>query len=183
MRRLAARALLGVTVPLLLAACVGVDRQPPPLVVQPVEPSPATAVNAPPTTQPRPHAPVVAPAPTDAAATTPSTPLPPPPNAPVGVAPRGAVLVGAMSAASQVLLAQSRQLLMAGDLSAASDDLERALRIDPGQPVLWLELGEVRLQAGDRTQAKSNAQRANLLGGKDPVIQARAENLLLRAAR
>ena len=88
-----------------------------------------------------------------------------------------------MSAASQALLVQSHHQVAAGNLGAAADDLERALRIDPSQPVLWLELGEVRLKAGARAQAEMLAQRAQSLGGKDPAIQSRVEDLLERAAQ
>ena len=111
-------------------------------------------------------------------------PMPqPPPNAPVGPASRGAGSTAVMSLASQALLAQSRHEVGVGNLSAAADDLERALRIDPLQPLLWLELGELRLAAGDRGQAEMMAHRALSLGGRDPAIQARVEDLLVRAGR
>jgi Flp pilus assembly protein TadD len=85
------------------------------------------------------------------------------------------------SGASGVLLEQSRAQRAAGSLPAARASLERALRIEPNNPTLWLELGEVELQTGNATQAATMARKAMTLAGRDTRLAARAERLL-RAA-
>ena len=85
------------------------------------------------------------------------------------------------SGASQTLLEQSRVERDAGDYRQASALLERALRIDPNNPVLWVELGELHLTAGNDEQAATMARKALTLAGGERAIEARAERLL-RAA-
>lgn len=85
------------------------------------------------------------------------------------------------SGASQTLLEQSRAERDAGDYSQASALLERALRIDPNNPVLWVELGELHLTAGNDEQAATMARKALTLAGGERAVETRAERLL-RAA-
>jgi Flp pilus assembly protein TadD len=85
------------------------------------------------------------------------------------------------SGASGVLLEQSRAHRAAGSLPAARASLERALRLEPNNPTLWLELGEVELQTGNTAQAATLARKAMTLAGRDTRLAARAERLL-RAA-
>lgn len=87
------------------------------------------------------------------------------------------------SAASSALLAQSRTERAAGQYAAASASAERALRIDPNNPSVWLELGEIELAMGDAAQAATMARKALTLAGSDSVVEARAERLLRDAAR
>jgi len=82
------------------------------------------------------------------------------------------------SGASGALLEQSRAQRAAGSLPAARASLERALRIDPNNAVLWLELGELDLQTGNPTQAATMARKAMTLAGRDGRLTARAERLL-----
>ena len=83
--------------------------------------------------------------------------------------------------ASGALLEQSRAQRAAGSLPAARASLERALRLDPNNPEVWLELGELELQTGNVTQATTMARKALTLTGRDARLEARAERLL-RAA-
>jgi tetratricopeptide (TPR) repeat protein len=85
------------------------------------------------------------------------------------------------SGASGALLEQSRAQRAAGSVPAARASLERALRLDPNNPALWLELGELELQTGNMTQAATLARKAISLAGRDTRLTARAERLL-RAA-
>jgi Tfp pilus assembly protein PilF len=85
------------------------------------------------------------------------------------------------SGASGALLEQSRAQRAAGSLPAARGSLERALRIDPNNAALWLELGELELQTGNAAQAATMARKAMTLAGRDGRLTARAERLL-RAA-
>jgi tetratricopeptide (TPR) repeat protein len=85
------------------------------------------------------------------------------------------------SGASAALLEQSRAQRAAGSLPAARASLERALRLDPNNAALWLELGELELQTGNLTQAATMARKAMTLAGRDRRLTDRAEQLL-RAA-
>ena len=86
------------------------------------------------------------------------------------------------SGASQSLLAQSRAQRAAGNYPQASASLERALRIDPNNPILWIELGELHLQAGNTAQAEMMARKALTLTGADRSAESQAERLLRAAA-
>ena len=85
------------------------------------------------------------------------------------------------SGVSGALLEQSRAQRAAGSLPAARASLERALRLDPNNAALWLELGELELQTGNSAQAATMARKAMTLAGRDRRLTDRAEQLL-RAA-
>ena len=76
------------------------------------------------------------------------------------------------------MVEQSRAQRAAGSLPAARSSLERALRIDPNNAIVWLELGELELQTGNATQAAAMARKAMTLAGRDARLSARAERLL-----
>jgi hypothetical protein len=86
--------------------------------------------------------------------------------------------VAAASPASTMLLEQSRRERAAGSLDDAADSIERALRIDPDNPWLWLELGEIHMMAGDSTQAEEMARKALSLAGSDQALVGQADRLL-----
>src|SRR5258708_23430252 len=81
--------------------------------------------------------------------TGPLTPIPPPPPR----APPPA-RENHLSPATLSLVTQSRTLASHGDLDGASSTLDRALRIEPNNPLLWIELGRLRLPEGDAPQAE-----------------------------
>jgi tetratricopeptide (TPR) repeat protein len=83
--------------------------------------------------------------------------------------------------ATQSLLAQSRAARAAGSYAQASATIERALRIAPSDPRLWVELGEIQLASGDAAQAATLARKALTLAADDSVVIADAQKLL-RAA-
>jgi cytochrome c-type biogenesis protein CcmH/NrfG len=87
----------------------------------------------------------------------------------------------AAPSASSELLAQSRADRAAGRYAAAAVSVERALRIDPNNPALWLELGEIQLAGGNDQQAEMMARKALTLAGGTAHIESRAERLI-RAA-
>jgi tetratricopeptide (TPR) repeat protein len=62
----------------------------------------------------------------------------------------------------------------AGQTDNAAAKLERALRIEPQNPMLWQDLARLRLQQGQYQQAEGLAARANGWSGDDK--QLRAEN-------
>jgi Flp pilus assembly protein TadD len=80
------------------------------------------------------------------------------------------------------LLAQSRTARAAGNYAQANATIERALRIAPNDPSLWVELGEVELATGNAAQAATLARKAlTLASANDSVAIADAQQLL-RAA-
>src|SRR3984893_15093905 len=87
-----------------------------------------------------PSNPIPGPQPSGPLAPGPLTPItPPPPRAPP--APRE----NHLSPATLSLVTQSRTLASHGDLDGASSTLDRALRIEPNNPLLSIERGRLRL--------------------------------------
>jgi Flp pilus assembly protein TadD len=84
------------------------------------------------------------------------------------------------NAASAVLLEQSRGERAAGSYAEATASIERALRIDPNNPALWIELAEIKAAEGDSEQAEMMARKALTLAGSDRSIMARADQLVGR---
>jgi uncharacterized protein HemY len=78
---------------------------------------------------------------------------------------------------------QAQTQLTKGDLPAASSTLDRALRIEPNNPLLWIELGRLRLAENDAHQAESCARKALALASGDRDTQARSGRLLADALR
>lgn len=59
-----------------------------------------------------------------------------------------------------------------GQREAAGASLERALRIEPRNPWLWLELAQVRLAQGQYAQAITLARKSNSFAGHQTRVQA-----------
>jgi uncharacterized protein HemY len=122
--------------------------------------------------------PIPGPQPSGPATPGPLTPIPPPaPRAPPS--PRE----NHLSPATLSLVTQSRTLASHGDLDGASSTLDRALRIEPNNPLLWIELGRLRLAENDAHQAESCARKALALASGDHGTQAQAGRLLADALR
>jgi len=88
-----------------------------------------------------------------------------------------------LGAAAQSLVAQARSQVAKGELDAASATLDRALRIEPRNPLLWIELGRVRIAQDEPKQAESYARKALSLATGDRRTQAQANALLAEALR
>lgn len=69
----------------------------------------------------------------------------------------------------------------AGDYDRAAATLERAIRIDPRDPGLWVDLGKVRLAQGRPDLAESLAIKAQSLAGSNRVVEEEAQDLAARA--
>ena len=113
-------------------------------------------------------------------------PVPEAPSAPAGsVEPPSppARTAPPVSSATQTLLNQSRVHQAAGRYEQAAASIERALRIEPRQPVLWLELGNIRLKEGDFAQAEGMGRKALSLSAGDAALTARAEQLIATAKK
>ncbi len=75
------------------------------------------------------------------------------------------------TAAVSALLQDARLKVMAGDLDGAAQILERSLRIEPRNPLLWSELAHVRYQQGKLEQAEQLAVKSNSLAAEDVPLQ------------
>jgi predicted Zn-dependent protease len=81
------------------------------------------------------------------------------------------------------LLQQAEQQANAGDLEPAAASLERAIRIDPRNPVLWHHLATVRLAQGEPSQAEQLASKSNSLAPGNYAQQSRNWMLIAQARR
>lgn len=88
-----------------------------------------------------------------------------------------------LSPATRSLVTQAHALVSHGDLDSASSTLDRALRIEPNNPLLWIELGRLRLTENDAHQAEGCGRKALRLASGDRVTQAKAGRLLADALR
>lgn len=79
---------------------------------------------------------------------------------------------------SAVLMQQARSHAALGEYPEAAAALERAIRIEPGNPWLWLELARVHYAAGDVRQAEAHARKAASLAGTDDAARRAADDLL-----
>ena len=80
--------------------------------------------------------------------------------------------------ATAALLDQSRQHSATGEYAQAAASVERALRIEPGNPWLWLELAQVHQSTGNVQQAQASAAKALSLSGPDTAAEERARAII-----
>jgi tetratricopeptide (TPR) repeat protein len=85
--------------------------------------------------------------------------------------------------AAQSLVAQARAQTARGELPGASTTLDRALRIEPGNPLLWIEVSRLRLAENDARQAEACGRKALALSSGDPNARAQAGRALADALR
>lgn len=104
----------------------------------------------------------------------PAQPVPPP------VQPKRQFHLGAAAAA---LVRQARQQAASGNSQLALSTVERALRIEPKNPLLWLMLGQAHQGAGQYGLAESMGHKALQLASGDPDLQSRAWRLIGDALR
>jgi tetratricopeptide (TPR) repeat protein len=65
-----------------------------------------------------------------------------------------------LGAASQALVVQAQSQLKAKNHAVAAASIERALRIEPANPLLWIELGKVRQAEANHVQAENMGRKA-----------------------
>ncbi|MCG6900903.1 MAG: tetratricopeptide repeat protein [Gammaproteobacteria bacterium] len=94
-----------------------------------------------------------------------------------------AVATSRQPAAVVALLQQAEQQANGGDLESAAASLERAIRIDPHNPILWYHLATVRLSQGEPSQAEQLANKSNSLAPGNYAQQARNWLLIAQARR
>lgn len=96
--------------------------------------------------------------------------------------PRGeAPSTGSTRSPVVALLADADRKLAAGDTDAAAAGLERALRIEPSNPLLWQRLAAVRLRQERYEQAEAMAVKANGLARGDTALMARNWRIIAEA--
>ncbi len=88
-----------------------------------------------------------------------------------------------LGAATQALVATARAQQRAGNDGLAAETLERALSIEPRNPLVWLALGRESLAAGNAAQADGMARKALYLASGDPAAQASSWGLIAAALR
>ena len=79
------------------------------------------------------------------------------------------------------LLDNADQYAAAGQNNKAVADLERAIRIDPKNPVLWNKLGYLHLQEKNWVQAIAMAKKSNSLAAHDHTLQAKNWLIIAKA--
>lgn len=88
-----------------------------------------------------------------------------------------------MSRAARSLLEKARAQRANGDATAAAATLERALRIEPRNALLWGELAQVREKQGQDGLAADLAQKSNALAGDFYPILRKANWRLIARVR
>jgi hypothetical protein len=157
--------------PLLALGAIGVQLSGCAILREPVEnPNPS---------QPAPPAPGYSgqpnsPNPASPATEVPAAPTSPPPTP----APPAATRQFHLGTAATALVAQAHRQAAAGDPQLAIGSIERALRIEPDNPLLWIELGEIHEAAGHFDQAAGMGHKALQLATGDPHAQSAAWHLI-----
>jgi type II secretory pathway component HofQ len=86
--------------------------------------------------------------------------------------PRASAAAPPPSQAVVALLDTVDKRASAGNLDSAAAVLERALRLEPQNPLLWHRLAKLRLQQGQFAQAVNLAAKSNALAGNNRQLQA-----------
>jgi len=118
---------------------------------------------------PSPTPPVQIPPPVESQRAPPEVPPPQPPRS------------YELGAAARSLVEQAHAQAAAGNYAVAASSIERALRIEPNNPLLWIELGQVRQSEANYVQAENLARKGLSLASGDPRTQASAWRLIAQA--
>lgn len=89
----------------------------------------------------------------------------------------------ALSPASRALVSQAQAQITAKNYAVAASSIERALRIEPANPLLWIELAKVRQAEGNYVQAENMARKAVSMSVQAPKAQAQAWQLIAQTFR
>ena len=79
------------------------------------------------------------------------------------------------------LMTSAEKSANAGANESAQATLERALRLEPKNPLLWNRMAALHLQEGKLQQALTLARRSNSLAGGNYSLQIENWNIILRA--
>lgn len=109
----------------------------------------------------------------------------PPPEQPTEQPPPPAPIVRepVLSAASRALVSQAQIQLQSKNYPVAASSIERALRIEPDNPLLWVELGKVRQAEGNYVQAENMGRKAASMSVNAPKANSAAWTLIAESLR
>lgn len=107
----------------------------------------------------------------------------PPPVEEVPPLPEPVVREPTLGPASRALVAQAQSQLTTKNFAVAASSIERALRIEPDNPLLWIELGKVRQAEGNFVQAENMGRKALSMATNAPRARAAAWTLLAESYR
>jgi Flp pilus assembly protein TadD len=96
---------------------------------------------------------------------------------------RPKVTPATLSPASQALVTQAQAQRKRGDLPGATVSLERALRIEPRNPLVWIEMGRLRMDQRNFPQAEAMARKALSMSIGDDRTQSQAWLLVADSLR
>jgi predicted Zn-dependent protease len=88
-----------------------------------------------------------------------------------------------LTSASRALVSQAQAQVTAKNYAIAASSIERAIRIEPGNPLLWIELAKVRQAEGNYVQAEHMARKAVSMSVQAPRAQAQAWELIAQSYR
>jgi tetratricopeptide (TPR) repeat protein len=89
----------------------------------------------------------------------------------------------ALGAAATALVGEAHAQEQSRNFGLAAETLERALSIEPHNPLVWIELGRENILAGNPTQAYGMGRKALYLASGDSHAQARAWQLIAASLR
>lgn len=97
---------------------------------------------------------------------------PPEQQYPVEEEERGTTTVpkGYSSGPANALYKDATQAMAAGAFDRAELSLERALRIEPGNPYYWYTMGKIKYRKGANNQAVQFCLKSKSLAGRDPKL-------------
>jgi tetratricopeptide (TPR) repeat protein len=113
----------------------------------------------------------------------PATAVPAPVAPPSVAAPPAATRQFHLGPATTALVAQAHRQAAAGEQQLAISSVERALGIEPDNPLLWLELGEIHESAGHFEQAAGMGHKALQLATGDPRAQSASWHLIAESLK
>ena len=96
---------------------------------------------------------------------------------------RPKVAPATLSPASKALVTQAQTQRRKGDLPGATVSLERALRIEPRNPLLWIEMGRLRMDQRNYPQAEAMGRKALSMAVGDARTQSAAWQLIADSLR
>jgi predicted Zn-dependent protease len=96
---------------------------------------------------------------------------------------RPKVPAATLGPASKALVTQAQAQRKKGDLPGATVTLDRALRIEPNNPLLWIEMGRLRMDQRNYAQAEGMGRKALAMSVGDDRSQAQAWQLIADSLR
>jgi hypothetical protein len=88
-----------------------------------------------------------------------------------------------LSPASRSLVGQAQTQLASKNFAVAASSIERALRIEPDNALLWIELGKIRQAEGNYVQAENMGRKALSMAANAPRAQSSAWSLIADSYR